>query len=96
MASVQYLGPSDVFAVGGKEYRRGDAIPLSADAVRHHMRAGHRFDVQLDGTTQPATLKDADTERGEVPKSVTDASGSVPVAARQRTQKKAKAADKPA
>lgn len=40
----KYLGPSDVFMVGDKEYRQGDNIPLSAESRRHHERFGHRFE----------------------------------------------------
>jgi hypothetical protein len=39
-----YRGPADVFIHGGKEYHQGDNIPISKEAVAHHVREGHRFE----------------------------------------------------
>lgn len=76
--NAKYLGPSDIFAIGGREYKRGDTIPnISREVLMHHMypRGSHYFEVDIKdaGVEQPATLAEANTERGEVPKSVTDA-----------------------
>lgn len=72
-----YLGPSDVFIVRGEEYRVGDTIP---DVSREELWAwmnhgGHRFDVTVERpNAQPATVEEADTERGELAASVVEAS----------------------
>lgn len=41
---AKYLGPSDVFIVGDRQYRQGDNVPMSKELVEHHARAGHRFE----------------------------------------------------
>jgi hypothetical protein len=46
VSNVKYLGPADAFQAepDGKFYRPGEAIPLSAEARRHHELYGHRFE----------------------------------------------------
>lgn len=40
----KYLGPSDIFTVGDKDYKQGESIPLSKELKEHHERFGHRFE----------------------------------------------------
>lgn len=74
--SAVYKGPSDVFIVDGVEYRRGDSIPnVSREQLWAWMNhGGHRFDVTVERpNAQPATVAEANTERGEVAASVIEA-----------------------
>lgn len=54
--TTTYQGPSDALLLeeGGKVYRPGDSVPLSAAQVAAMRAAGHRFDS--DGQKQGAPL----------------------------------------
>lgn len=77
-----YQGPADVLVLAGKEYRAGDAVPsIGREVITRLLAEGHRFDVDITpASAQPATVAQANTARGELAASVTNAAPPTPAA----------------